>query len=288
MSTNATRGWVRTALALGMAGLLAVLAGGILLALGSTASAEPGNGGDSKVAVCHRTASESNPYTFILVPEDEANGHITGTSAQHNSQVVWKSDGTWRGVEHKAGDLKLDYFATAEEIEAGKCFDPEVVPPEEPEEVTVEAPVFTDECDPDNEVLVVPANDDVVTYTTVQDGDTYTVTATSNDPEKWVLVGETEWTFTVDDSACPTEQPTEEPTEEPTKEPTEVLPGDATSPPAPAPEVKDQQGHTALPTTVQAGTVGWSTTEVWGAALLGGGLALLLSSGVVLVGVRQE
>jgi hypothetical protein len=76
-------------------------------------AAGPDNGGQEKVGVCHRTASESNPYVFISVPEDEANGHITGTDKQHNQKVTWKTDGTWRGVPHQAGDLRLDYYASS-------------------------------------------------------------------------------------------------------------------------------------------------------------------------------
>ena len=87
----------------------------LLCACGTVASvmATPANagGGRHKVGVCHRTASETNPYTFISVPKDEAEGHITGKSKQHNEKIVWKSDGTWRGVEHSKGDLKLDYYA---------------------------------------------------------------------------------------------------------------------------------------------------------------------------------
>jgi hypothetical protein len=73
----------------------------------------PDNGGQDKVGVCHRTASESNPYVYISVPEDEANGHITGTDKQHNQTVTWKTDGTWRGVPHQAGALRLDYYASS-------------------------------------------------------------------------------------------------------------------------------------------------------------------------------
>ena len=79
-----------------------------------------GSGGKEKVGVCHRTGSDSNPYVYIEVPKDEANGHITGDSKQHNQKVTWKSDGTWNGVEHKAGDLKLDYYAN-EEDKVTKC-----------------------------------------------------------------------------------------------------------------------------------------------------------------------
>lgn len=63
------------------------------------------------VGVCHRTAAETMPYVYILVPPDEADGHITGTSMQHNQTVTWNDAGTWRGVPHAAGDLRLDYLA---------------------------------------------------------------------------------------------------------------------------------------------------------------------------------
>lgn len=315
--TTTTR-WVRTALALALAGLLALLSGGVLLAVGGTASADPGKAPlpeQVKVAVCHRTASEGNPYVFIEVPEDEANGHITGTSQQHNLKITWKTDGTWRGVPHKAGDVKLDYYAHEDEIALKKCFDPEAPTPTGPEEVTPEPPTFSDTCDPDNEQLYVPASDEIVTYTTTQVGTTITVTATTADAGKYVLVGQTVWTFTVDDSPCPTtptttpttptqtpttvtetptvapstatQSPTKEATVKPTKEPTqeeteepEVLPAEASQPPT-APQAQ-------VPTTVDAGFAGWSTTELWGAALVGGGLALLVSSGAILVGVRKE
>jgi hypothetical protein len=68
-------------------------------------------GGHDKVGICHRTNSDSNPFVYLEVPADEANGHITGTDKSHNDQGRWKSDGTWRGVTHKDGDEKHDYFA---------------------------------------------------------------------------------------------------------------------------------------------------------------------------------
>lgn len=77
------------------------------------------------------------------------------------------------------------------------------------------------------------------------------------------------------------QQPAEEPTEQAQEpEPPEVLPAQASQGPT-----KPAQ----LPTVVAAGYyTGWSTTEVWGVALLGGGIALILSSGTVLAAARKE
>lgn len=103
--------------------LLATVASLTVLGLGiAPASAAV----QDNVGVCHRTASESNPYVFIEVPPAEANGHITGTSNQHNQKVVWPTAGTWRGIPHAAGDLRLDYLAPGGE---GDCTDEEFPPP---------------------------------------------------------------------------------------------------------------------------------------------------------------
>jgi hypothetical protein len=107
---------------------------GVLMTLMMPASADPPGG---KVDVCHRTASESNPFVLINVPQDEANGHITGTNSQHNKKVYWKSDGTWDGISHSAGDLKLDYYAA--DGDSKNCTNGEEPPPpsEYPYEVNV-------------------------------------------------------------------------------------------------------------------------------------------------------
>lgn len=99
----------------------------------SAASADP----KEKVGVCHRTASDTNPYVYLDVPEDEANGHITGDSKQHNENVVWKTDGVWRGVPHVAGDVKVDYLAS----DRGVCEDITTTPTDDP---TPEPPVITE------------------------------------------------------------------------------------------------------------------------------------------------
>ncbi len=71
------------------------------------------SGNPTKTTICHRTASDTNPYVFIEVDDESLPAHLNnlpGHPAKH-----WKSDGTWRGDDHKAGDAKNDYVATSAE-----------------------------------------------------------------------------------------------------------------------------------------------------------------------------
>ena len=102
--------------------LFVLLFTSILVLSGLTAANATG-----KVDVCHRTASNTNPYVKINIPADEANGHITGTSSQHNQQVTWDSAGTYDGIPHAAGSPRLDYFA--DQGISGDCSDGQVTPP---------------------------------------------------------------------------------------------------------------------------------------------------------------
>lgn len=78
---------------------IAVLALGAVLALvPATAGATP----QGKVAICHRTASDSNPYVLITVNENAVSAHI-GADA------------------HPAKNGREDYFASAGEIEQNFC-----------------------------------------------------------------------------------------------------------------------------------------------------------------------
>jgi hypothetical protein len=92
------------------AGLSAMLLG-IALVGASLLLSGPATAAQQKVGVCHRTASDTNPYVYIEVPAAQANGHITGTAKNHKKPREWKSDGTWRGVPHQEGDPKEDYLA---------------------------------------------------------------------------------------------------------------------------------------------------------------------------------
>ena len=123
-------------------------------------------GAQVKVGVCHRNASETNPYVYIEVPEDQANGHITGTSKQHNHSVTWPEDGTWRGVPHLAGDERLDYFAS----DKSECEDTE--PPVDPPTV-IELPAtpeVLDPCGTGNATWVLPEDTDVLDWTLSPNG----------------------------------------------------------------------------------------------------------------------
>jgi hypothetical protein len=132
--------------------IIATIAMFVVVFMGLMAPATAGNGQD-KVDVCHRTASESNPYVFISVPQDEADGHITGTGKQHNHKVFWDTAGVWDGFSHNAGDERVDYYAAGGLSK--NCTNGDEQPPVEtpvnPVDFTVNAP----DCDTDGS-LVIP------------------------------------------------------------------------------------------------------------------------------------
>lgn len=86
----------------------------------------------------------------------------------------------------------------------------------------------------------------------------------------------------------PTDQPTAQPVEEGQEvdEP-EVLPAEASAP-LKAQQPQKAQQPAQVPQVVAAGYAGWTDAELLGAALVGGGLAMLVSSGTVLVVARRE
>ena len=76
-----------------------------------------------EVGICHRTASDSNPYVYIEVSDmATANSHILNLASGH-PEKYWKYDGVFLGAAHSAGDPKDDYLAESEE----DCFDEEIV-----------------------------------------------------------------------------------------------------------------------------------------------------------------
>lgn len=80
----------------------------------SAATAFATNGGqdEHKTSICHRTASDSNPYVFETVADASLQAHLSNGKGHFPKE--WKSDGTFRGVAHVAGDVKFDYLATVE------------------------------------------------------------------------------------------------------------------------------------------------------------------------------
>ena len=115
---------------------LAMLA---LLVAATTASATKPHP-EHKVGICHRTASDTNPYVFIKVDEASLSpGHLDNADPGHKPRF-WKSDGTWRGVAHLTGDAKDDYLAPGG---AADCTDVVATPTPTPTETPAETPVET-------------------------------------------------------------------------------------------------------------------------------------------------
>jgi hypothetical protein len=198
--------------------LIALVVFGVTLFIGEQAFGTPaGDDGEHKVSICHRTASDTNPYVFITVDEASLSpGHLDNDDPGHKPKY-WKSDGTWRGVDHVEGDPKDDYLAQSE----ADCQDTEVPP----EDVEIRAAVsFTDPtCNRDARVVADSSEEGVTYYTTgdEQPGGTVTVTAVAD--EGYVLVGKTEWTHTFDSlkGKCKPDKPTkpEKPTVDKPKPP---------------------------------------------------------------------
>jgi len=67
-------------------------------------------GGDHKTSICHRTASDTNPYVFETVDNASLQAHLS--NGKGHFPKYWKSDGIWRGVAHVVGDPKNDYRAS--------------------------------------------------------------------------------------------------------------------------------------------------------------------------------
>jgi hypothetical protein len=109
--------------------ITATLAIAVALSLPVTAWATPDPEEDGhKVAICHRTASDTNPYVYIEVDEASLSpGHLDNADPGHKP-TYWKSDGVWRDVQHVAGDPKDDYLAEGPE----DCEDTQVPPTSPP------------------------------------------------------------------------------------------------------------------------------------------------------------
>lgn len=97
---------------------------------------------EHKAGICHRTASDTNPYVFIEVDVASLDAHLNNLPG--HPAKAWKSDGTFRGTSHVSGDLKNDYEAT----DALECEDAPVetatpTPMEEPTATPTEGPTAT-------------------------------------------------------------------------------------------------------------------------------------------------
>jgi hypothetical protein len=135
--------------------------------------------GDHKTSICHRTASDTNPYVFETVDNHALQAHLSNGKGHFPKQ--WKSAGTWRGVAHVAGDPKNDYLATS----AADCQDTQSE--DGPTVVVPVLPAATEaDCDTDGQLVISAQPEHVtvdpvagtygpgdytVTFTTTNDGD---------------------------------------------------------------------------------------------------------------------
>lgn len=97
----------RVATVIAAFGALTMSSGIALLATATSADAAAVN----KVNICHATSSDTNPYVFISVDDDSAKlkGHLMH---RQDPNKKWKTDGTFEGVAHSAGDPKPDLIGS--------------------------------------------------------------------------------------------------------------------------------------------------------------------------------
>lgn len=173
----------RVATVIAAFGALTMSSGVALLATAPTADAAA-----NKVAICHATNSDTNPYVFILVDDDAAKlkGHLMH---RNDPNKTWKSAGTYEGVAHNAGSAKRDFIGSFTDdqgvfhqydgdITSASC-DGDVVTPLANADVDVTQPT----CDNDNTPSLDP----------VAQNATFVVSGSSEPGGHWVV------TFTADD-----------------------------------------------------------------------------------------
>lgn len=247
-------------------GVAALIAVTVVAATSSTvaAHAAPSDGGNgNKTSICHRTASDSNPYVFETVADASLPAHLNDLPG-HPSKY-WKSDGTWRGVAHVAGDPRDDYVATS----AADCQDttPTQPPGDGPTVVVPNLPVQSaPDCRHDGSMMI-PLQPDHVTVTprpgNRPPGDyVVTFTATPNDGDAdgddyvFEVNGDLTDTITLTlhvgaaTGNCPTHEPTPTPSPSPTDNPS---PTPAPRPPHNAPTPHHAPSPPAVPVVIDAG-----------------------------------
>lgn len=110
------------------------------------------NNSEHKTSICHRTASDTNPYVFIEVDNNSLGAHFNNLPG--HPAKYWKSDGVWRGVSHNKGDAKNDYLASnasdCDELTSTPTptVEPTATPTENPTPTPTETPTQTPEPTP--------------------------------------------------------------------------------------------------------------------------------------------
>jgi len=256
-------------------GVAAVLASAGALALSSgiaVLAAAPAHAATITVNICHATSSDSNPYQFISVDNDSANfeNQLSAHMAhREDPNKIWKTAGSFGGVDHAAGDPKPDLIGDYTTPDGPVILDGVIngdtcAGVVEEIETTASASFVDPSCENEN-VASYATEGDNVTFElegTVAPGESVTVTATVDDG--YVFADDQQslaFEHTFDEAAtdCVIVEP---PIDDPD--------------PEPDPEV--------TPTVVTAGVVPTSGTELrsgQGLALIGAGLVLLVAAGGV-------
>lgn len=161
---------------------------------------------DSKITICHRTDSNSNPYRLITVDKNAAGkGKDAGDHADRHQGPVWdpslKEQHTkWGDIIPPFENLPTGYNWTTEgqAIYNNGCKVP--VTPPEVNYVTPVSPTISDICGTDNDSYTL-ATTEHVTYTDTKVGDLLTVTAVADQGYTLQLGGNSGWVLNQDGSA---------------------------------------------------------------------------------------
>jgi hypothetical protein len=273
----------RAAAFLGVLGAL-VMSSGIALMVAAT----PANAAQDQhvpVGICHATSSDTNPYVFITVDDDSAKfkGHLMHRNSPNKH---WKSDGTFEGVDHAAGDPKPDFISDFTDtngvfhkydgdITSASCDDTGDVILPAVADVDFNDPTCAS---PNSGTVDTTGQHADFTVTPLKDsysvGDVVTVDATATDESSFEEGAQTHWehTFVASDAPCPSTVVTP-----PT--PSQVEGTTVVSPPKAHVKAKTHAAA-VTPTVVHAGLTSVSAQDMRGEQ----GLALMVAGMVMLAG----
>lgn len=128
-------------------GAAAFVAATTLTLAGFTVAAyATGGQDDHKTAICHRTASDLNPYVYEEVDDHSLDGHYNNLPG--HPAKFWKTAGVFRGQAHVVGDPRNDYPATTaadceDTVETEPTDPPTTEPTQEPSETPTTEPTET-------------------------------------------------------------------------------------------------------------------------------------------------